>query len=81
VAVALTGGSLLVAICVYYFLNQAFHFVESGWVGIGRAEPAHETPGWDVLRYYVPLVAWGPLVIAVAADYRRRVALGRSRPQ
>ncbi|MEV4656433.1 hypothetical protein [Micromonospora sp. NPDC049301] len=78
VLVALTGGSLLVAICVYLFLNSSFHFVERGWVGIGRDEPAHPAPGWEVLPYYAPLVAWGPLVIAVAANYGRRVGLVRS---
>ncbi|RLP91297.1 hypothetical protein EAD98_24030 [Micromonospora sp. CV4] len=78
VLVALIGGSLLVAICAYFFLNSRFHFVERGWVGIGQDGPALPAPGWDVLRYYAPLVAWGPLVVAVAADYRRRVALVRS---
>ncbi|MFE0526186.1 hypothetical protein ACFW0V_01190 [Micromonospora parva] len=78
VRVALTGGWLLVAVCGYFLLNQRFHFVQSGWVGIGGDEPAHPVPGWEVFRFYAPLLAWGPLVIAVAADYRRRVA--RVRP-
>jgi hypothetical protein len=78
VIVALAGGSLLVAISVYFLLNRTFHFVPAGrWVGIGRDEPAHSPPGWDVLRYYAPLLAWGPLVIAVAVDYRRRAAVAR----
>ncbi|MFC4020348.1 hypothetical protein ACFOW4_20720 [Micromonospora sp. GCM10011542] len=77
VIAALTGGWLLVAICVYFLLNQTFHFVQSGWLGMGRDEPSHPVPGWEVLRYYAPLLAWGPLVIAVATDYRRRVALVR----
>ncbi|WP_410816716.1 hypothetical protein [Micromonospora sp. 050-3] len=74
VRVALTGGWLLVAICVYFLLNNRFHLVQSGWVGIGEDEPVHPTPGWEVLRYYAPMLAWGPLVIAVAVDYRRRAA-------
>ncbi|MBQ1009658.1 hypothetical protein KBX53_01525 [Micromonospora sp. M51] len=78
VGVALAGGWLLVAVCAYFLLNQRFHVVQSGWVGIGDDEPAHPAPGWEVLRFYAPLLAWGPLVIAVAADYRRRVA--RVRP-
>ncbi|MEU1643301.1 hypothetical protein [Micromonospora zamorensis] len=77
VLVALIGGSLLVAVCLYLLLNSMFHVVDRGWVGIGRDEPAHPAPGWEVLRYYAPLVAWGPLVIAVAVDYGRR-ALRRS---
>ncbi|MFY1693041.1 hypothetical protein [Plantactinospora sp. WMMB782] len=75
VVLAVTGGALLVALTGYVVLNLNFHFVPRGWVGVGRDEPAHPPPGWDVLRYYAPLVAWGPLVIAVAADYRRRVTL------
>jgi len=81
VVVALIGGSLLVAISVYFVLNQTFHFMPRGWVGVGRDEPAHPVPGWEVLQYYAPLIAWGPLVIAVAADYRRRVALVRAPAQ
>ncbi|MEV4538737.1 hypothetical protein AB0J82_33650 [Asanoa sp. NPDC049518] len=76
VLVALAGGSLLIAICVYLALNQRFQFVERGWVGIGRDEPLHPAPGWEVFRYYAPLVAWGPLVMAVAADYGRRAVAG-----
>ncbi|WP_410813406.1 hypothetical protein [Micromonospora sp. 067-2] len=74
VIVALTGGSLLVAISLYFVLNQTFHFVPRGWRGLGQDEPVHPVPGWNVLRYYAPLLAWGPLVLAVATDYRRRVA-------
>ncbi|GIG87754.1 hypothetical protein [Plantactinospora endophytica] len=78
VILAVAGGALLVAITGYIVLNQTFHFVPRGWVGVGRDEPAHPVPGWEVLRYYVPLIAWGPLVLAVAADYRRRVNLVRA---
>ncbi|MDG4810064.1 hypothetical protein O7634_25205 [Micromonospora sp. WMMD1120] len=78
VLAALVGGALLVAICAYLIPNSQFHFVERGWVGIGGDEPTRERPGTDVLRYYVPMVLWGPLVIAVAVDYARRVAVVRS---
>jgi hypothetical protein len=72
---ALAGGSALVLISVYFFLNQAFHFVDRGWSPSGFQDGVvHEKPGWDVLKYYVPLLAWGPLVLAVAADFRRRHA-------
>ncbi|MGA4730440.1 hypothetical protein ACWEOS_21000 [Micromonospora taraxaci] len=77
VIVALIGGSVLVAICVYLLLNSRLHFVERGWVGIGRDDPAHPAPTWEVLRYYASMVAWGPLVIAVAADYGRRIVRPR----
>ncbi|MGW5558118.1 hypothetical protein ACWER9_12935 [Micromonospora sp. NPDC003944] len=75
VRVALIGGWLLVAICVYVLLNQRFHLVQSGWVGIGGDEPAHPQPGWEVFRYYAPILGWGPLVIAVATDYGRRASV------
>ncbi|RZT79277.1 hypothetical protein EV382_2475 [Micromonospora violae] len=77
VRAAVTGGWLLVAVCVYFLLNQRFHLVQSGWVGIGGDEPAHPPPGWEVFRFYAPLLAWGPLVVAVATDYRRRAAMAR----
>ncbi len=85
---ALTGGGMLVAVCVYFFVNQAFDLVGpsqgqsqgQGWGPAGlRDGVVHEPPGWEVLRYYLPLVAWGPLLIAVALDYRRRMVTPRSR--
>ncbi|KAB1928095.1 hypothetical protein F8271_29230 [Micromonospora sp. ALFpr18c] len=79
VLVALTGGWLLVAICAYFLLNQRFHLVHSTWVGIGEDEPAHPPPDWEVLRYYAPLLAWGPLVLAVATDYQKRVRRATTR--
>jgi hypothetical protein len=70
---AVAGGSALVAICVYFLLNQAFDLVGRGWSPSGFEDTTeHAPPGWDVLRYYAPMLAWGPLVLAVALDYRRR---------
>ncbi|MBM0231108.1 hypothetical protein JNW91_03980 [Micromonospora sp. STR1_7] len=70
---AIGGGLLLVAICAYFLLNQAFHFVDRGWSPTAAQDAVvHDRPGWEILRYYVPLLAWGPLLIAVALDYRRR---------
>ncbi|MFC7534780.1 hypothetical protein [Actinoplanes sp. GCM10030250] len=72
---AITGGALLVAISSYFFVNQAFDLVGRGWsFSALQDDVVHEKPGWDVLRYYLPLVAWGPLLIAVALDYRRRAS-------
>lgn len=71
--IAVTGGALLVAICAYVLLNLAFGLVGRGWSPDALADPVpHEPPGWNVLRYYVPMLAWGPLVLAVAVDRRRR---------
>lgn len=32
----------------------------------------HPAPGLDVLSFYFPMLAWGPLLLAVATDYLRR---------
>ena len=71
-AAAATGGVLLVAICGYALLNAAFDIVESGPVLVGRDDVAHPEPGADVLAWYLPMVAWGPLLLAVTWDFRRR---------
>ncbi|WP_147458749.1 hypothetical protein [Micromonospora sp. BL4] len=69
----ITGSLLLVAISAYFFLNQAFHFVDGGWSPAAVQDAVvHDRPGWDTWRYDVPLLAWGPLLIAVALDFRRR---------
>ncbi|WP_328473513.1 hypothetical protein OHA21_12705 [Actinoplanes sp. NBC_00393] len=71
---AITGGVLLVVTCGYFFLNQAFDLVNQGWSPSGMQDPVvRPRPGWDIMRFYVPLVLWGPLLIAVALDYRRRL--------
>lgn len=48
-----------------------------------RGEPARplppgcHVPGWDVLRWYLPMLAWGPLVLLVTGHYvRRRTTAG-----
>lgn len=74
---AVTGAALLIAICLYAVLNMTFHFVERGPVLIGSSDIERQPPGSDVLALYVPLLAWGPLVLAVTAAYwRRRVRRG-----
>jgi hypothetical protein len=32
----------------------------------------HAPPGWEVLRWYLPLLLWGPLLLVITRDYRRR---------
>lgn len=72
---ATTGALLLIALCLYAILNSIFHFVEQGPVLIGpteaEASPRPE-PAQHVALLYAPLLAWGPLLLAVAVDYRRR---------
>ncbi|MFI2649614.1 hypothetical protein [Micromonospora fulviviridis] len=69
---ALVGALLLIAICAYAVLNMAFHFVDRGPVLIGRGDIERPPPGSRVLAHYVPLLAWGPMVLALTANYWRR---------
>lgn len=72
---AVTGGLLLVAISGYVGLNAVFGFVETGPVLIGpersKAVRRPEPGGWVAVAY-LPLLFWGPLVLAVARDRWRR---------
>ncbi len=77
VAPAATGALLLIAICAYVLLNAVFGFVERGPVLIGPdgADAVRRPePGIEVLAFYLPLLLWGPLVLAVAVDRWRRRA-------
>jgi hypothetical protein len=75
---AVAGATSILALTTYFLLNHTFHFVGHGWVAIGHTKSTVSAPGWDILRWYVPLLAWGPLLLLVAADYRRRT-FGASR--
>jgi hypothetical protein len=68
---AITGGAVLILITIYFAAVHVWapSFRMPVWVG---DETRHPVPGWSILRYYAPLVAWGPLVITVARDYLRR---------
>jgi hypothetical protein len=72
VGVASTGATLLIAVCLYYLLNSAFQFVPRGPVLVGGDAPVRPPPGWRVLICYAPMLLWGPLLLAVTMDYRRR---------
>jgi hypothetical protein len=74
VAAAYTGGVLLVAICLYALMNAAFDVVDRGPVLVGPDEGSRLPPGGEVLALYLPLLAWGPLLLAVAENHRRRRA-------
>jgi hypothetical protein len=71
--VAVAGGVALILITVWFFVNRLTGPFPVP-VLIDTGGPPHPQPGWDVLRYYAPVIAWGPLVIAVARNYRRRRA-------
>jgi hypothetical protein len=72
---AVTGALLLIGLDLYAILNGLLNVVERGPVLVGPDGtdlPPRPEPGTGVLALYVPLLAWGPLLLAVALDYRRR---------
>jgi hypothetical protein len=74
---ALVGASLVIGLCLYAVLNMTFHFVDRGPVLVGQQDVERTPPGPGIVSLYVPLLAWGPLVFAVAANYWRRRTLAR----
>jgi hypothetical protein len=75
-ATAATGAALLLVITAYAAVNAAFHVVDQGPVLIGPRTADRPRPGGDVALLYLPLVLWGPLLLAVTRDFRRRHGLG-----
>jgi NADH dehydrogenase len=76
-AVAHAGAWIVIVLCGYavWNINAGNLFTFEPTLGTGVTYPR---PGIEVLRWYVPMFAWGPLVIAVATNYyRRRTAAGR----
>jgi hypothetical protein len=71
--IAVTGGAVLIALTVWFFVFNVTRPFEMP-VLILADQPARPAPEWPILRWYLPAIAWGPLVIAVARDYRRRCA-------
>jgi hypothetical protein len=65
--VAVTGATLIALLTVIGLLN-VLRDVDP------RRElpPGCEQPGFDVLVFYIPLVAWAPLLYLVTYDYYRR---------
>jgi hypothetical protein len=67
-AVAMTGATIIAALTLYFFVRLA--------IGLDGQTSATgcSAPGWEVLAFYLPLVAWAPLLFVVARDYSRRGA-------
>ncbi|MCP2258742.1 hypothetical protein LX15_002440 [Streptoalloteichus tenebrarius] len=82
VTTAVVGASLVLALCLYGVLNTVFRFVDRAPVLVGPADAVRQPPGWDVGLLYLPILAWGPIVLVLAAAYRRRrtTASGMSGP-
>jgi hypothetical protein len=65
---ATTGATMIALLIAYYFAAQA---VAPGWT-VKALPPGCTPPDFDVLVYYVPLIAWPPLLYVVTWQYYRR---------
>jgi hypothetical protein len=66
--VATFGATILAIVVLYYFVVQA---VASEWT-FEPVPPGCSSPGFDILIFYVPLIAWPPLLYLVTYHYYRR---------
>lgn len=74
---AMAGAGVLIGLWLYSVVNGVFGLVDQGPVLVGDDSGDLEPPtGWAAASY-LPLVAWGPLLAAVALAYRRRRIGGR----
>ena len=69
--VAHLGASIIIGLSAYLAWNYNFGNLLSftPLLGPGEVKPP---PGMDIVQWYIPMAAWGPLLIAVAANYLRR---------
>lgn len=68
--IAVAGGVALIVLTGWtIFFNAVHPFRMPVLVGNDAERSA---PDWTIMRLYLPMVLWGPLVIAIARDYRRR---------
>ena len=70
-AVAVAGGVIIILLELWGALHEHLG-VDRGPVLIGEERPSAPAPGGIVGVLYAPMTLWGPLVILVALDYRRR---------
>jgi hypothetical protein len=76
---ALSGALLLIGLSIFIVLDEVFQLVGPGPVVIGPSGPdvaAHPEPDGRVMALYLPMLGWGPLLLALGIDYLRR----RQRP-
>jgi hypothetical protein len=73
--VAATGATLIALLTIVGLLNVLRDVEPKNELPPGCAQP-----GFDVLVFYIPLVAWAPLLYLVTFDYyRRNAGMGVSR--
>jgi hypothetical protein len=69
VTILATAGATIIALLIVY--ATAVSVVAPGWT-VEPMPPGCRKPGWDVGVYYLPLVAWPPLLYLVTYHYYRR---------
>jgi hypothetical protein len=65
---ATVGATVLGLLTVYQLIDQVFDIVGP----LKPLPPGCTPPGAEILVYYVPLVAWAPLLFLVTFHYHRR---------
>lgn len=76
VILAGAGAALIFGIYAYALLNLIFHMRETPDIP-GCPTPLEETNAWVAVACYAPLLAWGPLLVAVTVAYYRRRTRGK----
>ncbi|MEV0644778.1 hypothetical protein AB0I28_05905 [Phytomonospora sp. NPDC050363] len=70
---AYTGAGTVMLLLGYGLWNHYFGHLQPFEPLISDGT-VHPQPDGDIMSLYLPMLAWGPLLIAVAADYSRRTA-------
>jgi hypothetical protein len=64
---AVSAASVVALLVGYYLVKEAF-----GLGSTRQLAPGCSPPDFDILVYYVPLIAWAPLLYALTLHYYRR---------
>jgi hypothetical protein len=67
---AATGGVVLVA--VWLWIGLVMDLLGVPPTPLKPGPPGCSVPGWEVLRWYAPMLLWPPLLLAVTWHYLRR---------
>ena len=72
-AAGYTGAALIAGIIVVWLLRGG-----TDQAPLHPLSPGCHQPGWNILRWYVPLLAWAPLLAVVTRNYQLRRGTVRS---
>jgi hypothetical protein len=67
---AATCGAVLLA--VWLWIGVVMDLLGVHRAPLNPVPPGCSVPGWEVLRWYVPMLLWPPLLLAVTWHYLRR---------